>query len=328
MQQISLFVKTFLMMTFMLFLSKNSSATLYSINVPINSAQEVPSNPSTGTGTLTGTYDDVTNTLVISVSFSGLSGNSTASHFHGPAAVGVNAGVRIGLTGFPTGVTSGNYSNTFVLSASNETELLNNLWYQNIHSTVYPGGEIRGQVYATPISFLNLSACIEGLYDSGLNTSVRDTLRVNLRQGTSPYSLVESGKVYMKSNGNDSVKYFTASNSVNYYLQLVHRNGIETWSSNPVSFSSYYVAYDFSDSDTKAYGNNQVLKGSKYCIYSGDVNADGIVDIADLSSIDNDANNFISGYVSTDLNGDSFIDLNDLSVCDNNAANIVSLMRP
>ncbi|MBK8984023.1 MAG: CHRD domain-containing protein [Ignavibacteria bacterium] len=304
-----------------------SNATLYDINVPLSGTQEVPPNASAGTGTLTGTYDDVTNTLVFSVSFSGLTGNTTASHFHGPAAVGVNAGVRIGLTGFPTGVTSGAYSNTFVLTAANELELLGDIWYLNIHSSSFGGGEIRGQVYATPNAILELTALIEGFYDSGSNLMVSDTLTVNLRQGASPYNLVESNKIYMKTNGSDTVRFLNGLNGTDYILQLKHRNSIETWS-QAMDFTGYYSNYDMSSDASKAFGSNQVLKGVRYCIYSGDVNEDGIVDIADLSIIDNDAFNFISGYVQSDVNGDSITDLNDLSICDNNAFNVVTAIIP
>ncbi|MDQ3020683.1 MAG: hypothetical protein M3R36_08945 [Bacteroidota bacterium] len=71
-----------------------------------------------------------------------------------------------------------------------------------------------------------------------------------------------------------------------------------------------------------------IRKGTKYCIYSGDVNQDGTVDIADGSSIENDAYNFVSGYVLTDLNGDSFTDVSDTAIADNNAFNLVSKIVP
>jgi hypothetical protein len=65
-----------------------------------------------------------------------------------------------------------------------------------------------------------------------------------------------------------------------------------------------------------------------YCIYSGDVNLDGTIDASDVSSIDNDASNFLSGYVATDLTGDSFVDGSDFSIADNNAFSFVSVIRP
>ncbi|MBK8984019.1 MAG: hypothetical protein IPM38_17300 [Ignavibacteria bacterium] len=117
--------------------------------------------------------------------------------------------------------------------------------------------------------------------------------------------------------------------SGNYYIAVTHRNSIETWSKLPQSFASgNTVQYDFTNSITKSYGDNLVLKSGKYCIYSGDVNQDGTVDLSDLSLIDNDANNFESGYVKTDVNGDGIVDLTYAAITDNNAFNFVSRSTP
>ncbi|MCY7362732.1 MAG: dockerin type I domain-containing protein, partial [Ignavibacteria bacterium] len=77
-----------------------------------------------------------------------------------------------------------------------------------------------------------------------------------------------------------------------------------------------------------AYGDNMILQGTKYCIYSGEINGDGTIDAADLSFIDNDVANGTEGYISTDLNGDFFVDASDASIADNNASNSVFLLRP
>ncbi|MBK6505118.1 MAG: hypothetical protein IPG02_05505 [Ignavibacteria bacterium] len=55
---------------------------------------------------------------------------------------------------------------------------------------------------------------------------------------------------------------------------------------------------------------------------------DGTVDATDLSLIDNDASNFLSGYLVTDLNGDRFTDGSDYLIADNNAYNFISAIRP
>ncbi len=112
----------------------------------LTGAQEVPSNPSPANGIFMGTYDNATNTLSFDLIFNGLLGATTVSHFHGPAPFGINAGVQIPLVGFPAGVSSGTYSNSFVLTPAQEADLLNGLWYLNIHTSLYPGGEIRGQI--------------------------------------------------------------------------------------------------------------------------------------------------------------------------------------
>ncbi|MBK9331634.1 MAG: hypothetical protein IPM96_04315 [Ignavibacteria bacterium] len=62
--------------------------------------------------------------------------------------------------------------------------------------------------------------------------------------------------------------------------------------------------------------------------YSGDVNQDGTVDVTDNGLIDNDAGNFLSGYIATDLNGDEITDVSDAAISDNNAVNFVSVVKP
>ncbi|MBI5728119.1 MAG: T9SS type A sorting domain-containing protein, partial [Ignavibacteriales bacterium] len=74
--------------------------------------------------------------------------------------------------------------------------------------------------------------------------------------------------------------------------------------------------------------NNLKQKGSRWCLYSGDANQDGIVDFGDLTLIDNDSYNFMSGYLVTDVNGDQYVDFGDLTICDNNSYNFVQVMKP
>jgi hypothetical protein len=76
------------------------------------------------------------------------------------------------------------------------------------------------------------------------------------------------------------------------------------------------------------YGSNQILKGTKWCFYSGDVNQDGLVDGTDLAGVDNDNTNFVTGYVATDLTGDKSVDGSDLALVDNNSAAFVTKIVP
>ena len=86
--------------------------------------------------------------------------------------------------------------------------------------------------------------------------------------------------------------------------------------------------YDFTSAQSQTYGNNSVLKGSLWNIYSGDLNQDGAVDLDDVVGVYNDANNFVTGYSISDMNGDMMTDLSDVLITFNNANNFVSVIRP
>ena len=86
---------------------------------------------------------------------------------------------------------------------------------------------------------------------------------------------------------------------------------------------------DFTNSASQAYGSNLVLHGGKYCIYSGDVNQDGITDGSDLMKIFNDSYAGLTGrYLASDLNGDNIADAADLAILDNNVFNGILKIIP
>ncbi len=143
--------------------SSPAVATTETFKATLIGANERPAaNPSTATGTFTGTLDLKTNTLTYTVQYAGLVAPSTLSHIHGPGDATVAVGVlvdfaKVGTVLFTPGPTSQSYSGTIVLtSATTITSTVNGdslkklmesgLAYVNVHSSTYPGGEIRGQV--------------------------------------------------------------------------------------------------------------------------------------------------------------------------------------
>jgi CHRD domain-containing protein/PEP-CTERM motif-containing protein len=152
------------------------SASVITYVVTMNGPSESPPNASPATGGATITIDNVANTLSLNMFFSGLTGTTTASHIHCCTAVPLagTAGVATTtpfFTGFPIGVTSGTYNNTFDLTqassynsafitanggttATAEAALLAGIAsgeaYLNVHSSTFGGGEIRGFLIATP----------------------------------------------------------------------------------------------------------------------------------------------------------------------------------
>jgi hypothetical protein len=123
---------------------------VYFLRGNASGAQEAPNKvTTTATGTLTGRYNKDSNTLSYTVTWTGLTGgNATAGHFHGPADPGVAAAVVVPFTGIAS-ATSGTFTGSTTLTDAQETDLVNGMWYFNIHNATYPAGEIRGQVFLT-----------------------------------------------------------------------------------------------------------------------------------------------------------------------------------
>jgi len=179
---------------------------------------------------------------------------------------------------------------------------------------------------------LNLTMLIEGFYDNASNTMTADTLKVFLRNSLAPYLIMDSAKAVVSTAGTGTFNFLNAVNGQPYYVELKHRNSIETWSYTAISFTGDILNYNFTDFIIKAYGGNlKLIIGSspiKYGIFSGDVNQDGTIDASDVSETDNDAYSSASGYVRTDVTGDDFVDAGDVSIVDNNAFNSVSAVSP
>ncbi|MBK6877104.1 MAG: hypothetical protein IPG99_11825 [Ignavibacteria bacterium] len=194
-------------------------------------------------------------------------------------------------------------------------------------------------LYVDSICVVNNAAAVastitlatEGLYNtSTLRLNKRDTVRAYLRNTSSPFNIIDSGKGVVDSVTHTAQILFANAPSGTYYLHIKHRNSIETWSK--AGGESYNrgsaFSYDFTTALSQAYGSNMILKGSESCIYSGDVNQDGVIDATDVAAIDNDAFGFLSGYLVTDLNGDNFTDGTDFLIADNNATSLVSKSTP
>lgn len=177
---------------------------------------------------------------------------------------------------------------------------------------------------------VKLTTMVEGFYDplsQLMNTA--DTIKVELRNISSPFSIVDSDKILLNNTGQGTTQFKTAQTG-DYYLVIKHRNSIETWSRvGGEHFVKGTISYyDFSLDSSKAFGFNMVKKGNKWCIHSGDVNQDGVVDISDVGEVDYDNLNFITGYAPTDINGDSIVDLSDLQITDVNNLNFRTKITP
>ncbi|MDQ3666829.1 MAG: CHRD domain-containing protein [Acidobacteriota bacterium] len=140
----------------------------------LSGANEVPPNASPGTGNAVVTVDTVTQMMGVTATFSGLLDNTTVAHIHCCTGPEANAGVATAVPtfpGFPAGATAGSYSQSFDLTlastynpafitahggtvAGAQAAFLAGLQggqtYFNIHTNLFPGGEIRGQLQPVP----------------------------------------------------------------------------------------------------------------------------------------------------------------------------------
>ncbi len=142
----------------------------------LDGASEAPPNASPGTGIAYVDFDTTAHTMRVQVTFSGLMAGVTAAHIHAATAAPFTGTASVAtqtptFVGFPSAVTSGSYDETFDLTlassyragfitanggsiANSEAALLfaatHNTAYLNIHTTAFPGGEIRGFLTVVP----------------------------------------------------------------------------------------------------------------------------------------------------------------------------------
>jgi hypothetical protein len=107
---------------------------------PIDGTQEVPPSGSPGVGIGLFSIDTINDMLGYDITFAGLSGAETDAHIHGFAPPGVNAGA---LHQLPLGARK---LGVWFYPGGDEVNILDGLTYINIHSSVFPTGEIRGQI--------------------------------------------------------------------------------------------------------------------------------------------------------------------------------------
>ncbi len=122
----------------------------FTYDVELIGGQEEPPNSSGGIGQAQVTIDPAQGRIAVTGRYSNLQGTASAAHIHGSARRGANSGVILGLT--VSGGSAGTISGSGMLTASEVQTLMDGLAYLNLHSSAFPGGEIRGQIDHVPDS--------------------------------------------------------------------------------------------------------------------------------------------------------------------------------
>ena len=119
----------------------------------LNSIQEVPATASSGSGSCQIVLNAAETQITVNCTYANLTSNVVASHIHGNAAPGINAPVLFNLTN--TGGTSGTISNTIAVTAAQVASMRSHLFYVNVHTANFTGGEVRGQIKQVHTQFDN-----------------------------------------------------------------------------------------------------------------------------------------------------------------------------
>ena len=180
---------------------------------------------------------------------------------------------------------------------------------------------------------LSLRVFIEGYY-RGNNKMIAvvdpvnfpglcDTVEVELRNSVFPFDTKFNANSILDVDGYGSFNFPTSVSGNNYFISMLQRNTLNTWSAASVLFDSTIVNYSFTDASNKAFGNNlQDLGDGNFALYSGDVNQNGTIDTNDFLNELIHAALFETGYFSFDLTGDGFIESTDISLLENNIGRV------
>ena len=148
--------------------SSTANAAVITWSTALDGGQENPPTASTATGFGTVMFDNVTNVLTLDLAWSGLSGPGMQSHIHCCVAPTGNAGIAVDMWLVPTPQpASGSFNRVFDLDTQNpfraafvaanggtvfsafaalSAAMDGGNAYYNIHTAIYPGGEIRGNL--------------------------------------------------------------------------------------------------------------------------------------------------------------------------------------
>lgn len=151
---------------------------------------------------------------------------------------------------------------------------------------------------------------------------VTDWVLVELRNVNDSYQVVSSRAAFLRKDGtvmelDGSAGVIFPMNEVNvgdYYVIVRHRNHLSVLSAVPVTVPNV-SPYDFTTAQSQAYGEWQLidLTDGNWGLYSGDINGDGILSVADYNAYVSQAAT-VNAYISGDTNLDQNVTTADFNL--------------
>jgi hypothetical protein len=167
------------------------------------------------------------------------------------------------------------------------------------------------------------------------NPNIVDWVLLELRTGTLSSAKIAEQACFILNNGSIvaldgfSPLYFEQP-ADDYYLVVTHRNHLRVMNALPYSVNKTSAQYDFTDSQSKAYGSGAMTEVAEgvFAMYAGDANGDGQLTGTDFNLFNPNFRSALSGYLNTDFNLDGSITGTDFNLFNPNFRNARSSQVP
>lgn len=184
--------------------------------------------------------------------------------------------------------------------------------------------------YVGRAALLQIKAAVQGYYDT-TSGQMRypEVMKAFAANTTAPYQVVDSALALVKPESLTTVFPFKNLSNGNYLFKLTSRNALAVWLTVPVTLNKGSLSVvDITQDSSSVLGMQMSKKGTVWCLYSGDLNQDGIIDFSDIRLMDNYLNENAAGYSTADVNGNGTVDYEDLLLIDANALNFLRAIGP